>query len=145
MWTPRCEYMYIYRCATAFLGNKSVSDTNATKGCRNLTELFFKCLDHIIETKNYFSDGWMSILLFSIHTAIFCSIFFWKIKIQELVSPKIIRSANAWSTCLGGPLMKARAHFGDVKNFTYEPGRQIDQVMVTWSPGLRITRGSFWD
>ena len=38
--------------------------------------------------------------------------------------------------------MKARAHFGDVKNFTYEPGRQIDQVMVTWSPGLRIMRGS---
>ena len=38
--------------------------------------------------------------------------------------------------------MKARAHFDDVKNFTYEPGRQIDQVMVTWSPRLRITRGS---
>ena len=38
--------------------------------------------------------------------------------------------------------MKARAHFGDIENFTYEPaGRQIDQVMVTWSPGLRITRG----
>ena len=63
--------MYIYSCAAAFLGNKSVSDINATKGCRNLTELFFVCLDYIIKTKKYFSEGWMLILLFSVHTAIF--------------------------------------------------------------------------
>lgn len=58
------------------------------------------------------------------------------------MSPKIIRSSNGQFTCLGGLLMKARAHFDSVKNFTYEPDRQIDQVMVTWSPRLRITRGS---
>ena len=46
--------------------------------------------------------------------------------------------------------MQARTHFGNVENFTYEPGKQSDQVMVTGSPGLRIARGlnqgvSNWD
>lgn len=57
------------------------------------------------------------------------------------MSQKIIWSANVQSTCLGGPLMQARAHLGDVENFTYEPGNQSDQVMVTGSPGLRIASG----